>query len=151
MIMQDPTPSNDTRIVIEKTTADRVCNEVVVKKSIMLDHLPTNFDVAFRRARETLMMEGNMAEKRAIRLSQEGVLDPVPSEGKDNVGLDNRVKNVHQDDDDQVLKEGAPLPPQQQKQSSDHPIWGAMAEMGLKGTTDRTGGEGKILGGEASR
>jgi hypothetical protein len=73
--MQDPTPSNDTRIDSEKTTADRFCNEVVVKKSIMLDHLPTNFDVAFSRARETLMMEGNMAEKRASSPSQEGVLD----------------------------------------------------------------------------
>lgn len=85
-----------------------MCSELVVKKSIIMDHLPTNFDVAFRRARETLMLEGN---------KKPGILDPQQDQ-----------------------------PPQQ-----DHSIWNKVAEMGLKGTTDRTGGEGNILGGEASR
>lgn len=70
-----------------------------------MDHLPTNFDVAFRRARETLMLEGNKS----------GVLDPHPQQAS------------HQSKFDKV------------------------AEMGLKETTDRTGGEGNVLGGKASR
>ncbi|KAG2208661.1 hypothetical protein INT47_007759 [Mucor saturninus] len=101
----DPTPANESRIVVEKTTAERVCSELVVKKSIIMDHLPTNFDVAFRRARETLMLEGNKS----------GVLDPHPQQAS------------HQSKFDKV------------------------AEMGLKETTDRTGGEGNVLGGKASR
>ncbi|KAI8374089.1 hypothetical protein EDC96DRAFT_12664 [Choanephora cucurbitarum] len=67
----DPTPSNDTRIVVEKAITSRVCDEIVVRKSILLDHLPTNFDVAFKRARETLMLEGT---------SSVGVLNPTPLE-----------------------------------------------------------------------
>lgn len=115
----------------------------------MLDHLPTNFDVAFRRARETLMMESNMTSISEKRDGEEqGVLDPVPSEGKENVGLDSRVKDVY----DQEQEEGLPSSPQQQQQQiPNHPIWEAMAELGLKGTTDRTGGDGKILSGEAYR
>ncbi|KAI8098270.1 uncharacterized protein B0P05DRAFT_521149 [Gilbertella persicaria] len=111
----DPTPSNDTRIVVEKTTASKVCDEVVVRKSIILDHLPTNFDVAFKRARETLMMEG-CAHKKGESLS--GVLDPVSLDKKEEI--------------------------------PNH-IWDAVAKLGLKGTTDRTGGEGKAVGENSSR
>ncbi|RCH98383.1 hypothetical protein CU097_011616 [Rhizopus azygosporus] len=60
----DPTPSNQGRITIEKTTAMNVSEEVVIKKSILTDHLPTNFDLAFRKAREALMLEGTM--KRSV-------------------------------------------------------------------------------------
>jgi hypothetical protein len=112
---------------------------VVVKKSIMLDHLPTNFDVAFRRARETLMMEG--ANK--FPTEPEGVLNPVPSEGKGNTSLDDRVQEAHQD-------EQLPQPALQQG-NTEHPIWDEVAKLGLKGTTDRTGGEGKVIGNEAAR
>ncbi|KAL7325481.1 hypothetical protein PS15p_207952 [Mucor circinelloides] len=139
----DPTPSNDTRIVIEKTAATKVCNEVVVKKSIMLDHLPTNFDVAFRRARETLMMEGSLIVPSGKKSSADGVLDPVPSEEKENAGLDKDVQQVHKDDG--AKKHTKPLA----TDDSDHPIWGSIAKLGLQGTTDRTGGEGKILDDEA--
>lgn len=118
----------------------------------MLDHLPTNFDVAFRRARETLMMEGNSIIPPEKRPSVDGILDPVPSEGKENVALNKDVQQVHKDDcaatspqeDDNTNK---PLATGE----SDHPIWGSIAKLGLKGTTDRTGGEGKNLGGEATR
>lgn len=89
--------------MVEKTRAERVCSELVVKKSIVMDHLPTNFDVAFRRARETLMLEGN----------KPGVLDPQT--------------------------------PQQ-----DQSMFSKVTDMGLKGTTDRRGGKGNILGGQSS-
>ncbi|KAG0165013.1 hypothetical protein DFQ30_009080 [Apophysomyces sp. BC1015] len=54
----DPIPGNDTRIVIERTDARRVSSELIIRRSILLDHLPTNFDLAFRRAREALMVPG---------------------------------------------------------------------------------------------
>ncbi|GAA5798336.1 hypothetical protein HPULCUR_003738 [Helicostylum pulchrum] len=114
----DPTPSNETRIVIEKSTATKVCHELVVKKSIIMDHLPTNFDVAFRRARETIMLEGSLL----IPERKDGVLDPMPSEEKEGGG-----------------------------DHKNEPVRESLTELGLKGTTDRTGGEGKVLGGEASR
>ncbi|OBZ89075.1 Sn1-specific diacylglycerol lipase alpha [Choanephora cucurbitarum] len=81
----DPTPSNDTRIVVEKAITSRVCDEIVVRKSILLDHLPTNFDVAFKRARETLMLEGT---------SSAGVLNPTPLEP--TAPLDLEAKEVQQ-------------------------------------------------------
>ncbi|KAI9483327.1 MAG: hypothetical protein EXX96DRAFT_557738 [Benjaminiella poitrasii] len=135
----DPTPSNDTRIVVEKTNATTVCNEVVVKKSILLDHLPTNFDIAFRRARETLMMEGgsSIIPSTKKKSSANGVLDPSITEGAGNIDLDDRVKQVHQED--------------QANEDTAHPIWDAVAKLGLKGTTDRTGGDGKVIGDKASR
>ncbi|KAF7727403.1 hypothetical protein EC973_007567 [Apophysomyces ossiformis] len=52
----DPIPGNDTRIVMERTDARRVSSELIIRRSILLDHLPTNFDLAFRRAREALSM-----------------------------------------------------------------------------------------------
>ncbi|KAG2227573.1 hypothetical protein INT45_002258, partial [Circinella minor] len=53
----DPAPRDDTRIVIERTDAKRVSSEIIIRRSIVLDHLPTNFDLAFRRAREALMLQ----------------------------------------------------------------------------------------------
>lgn len=83
-----------------------------------MDHLPTNFDVAFRRARETIMLEGSLL----IPERKDGVLDPMPSEEKEGGG-----------------------------DHKNEPVRESLTELGLKGTTDRTGGEGKVLGGEASR
>lgn len=102
---------------------------MIVKRSILLDHLPTNFDVAFRRARETLMMEGKGALQNKRRPSADGVLDPVPSE----------QQTEDQDGDKEALADG------------EHPIWSAVAKLGLKGTTDRTGGDGKVMGDDVSR
>lgn len=53
----DPTVNNQTRIVIERSTAALVCTEVVVRRSILFDHLPSNYDVSFTRAREALMLK----------------------------------------------------------------------------------------------
>lgn len=129
-----------------------MCNEVVVKKSIILDHLPTNFDVAFRRARETLMMEGSSIIPPEKRPSVDGVLDPVPSEGKENVTLNEDVQQVHKDDCAATsLQKDTSANKPLGTDETDHPIWGSIAKLGLKGTTDRTGGEGKILKGEATR
>jgi hypothetical protein len=129
-----------------------VCNEVVVKKSIILDHLPTNFDVAFRRARETLMMEGSSIIPPEKRPSVDGVLDPVPSEGKENVTLNEDVQQVHKGDCAATsLQKDASANKPLSTDETDHPIWESIAKLGLKGTTDRTGGEGKILKGEATR
>ncbi|RCI01462.1 hypothetical protein CU097_015948 [Rhizopus azygosporus] len=50
----DPIPNNESRIVIERTTPEKVSTELIIKKSILLDHLPTNFDVAFTRALDSL-------------------------------------------------------------------------------------------------
>ncbi|CAO3625422.1 unnamed protein product [Mucor fragilis] len=49
----DPIPKNESRIVIERTTPEKVSTELILRMSILLDHLPTNFDVAFRRAMES--------------------------------------------------------------------------------------------------
>jgi hypothetical protein len=46
---------HDTRVVIEKTNARQVCGEVIVQRSVIGDHLPSNFDLAVKRCRETLM------------------------------------------------------------------------------------------------
>ncbi|EPB86325.1 hypothetical protein HMPREF1544_06864 [Mucor circinelloides 1006PhL] len=49
----DPIPKNESRIVIERTTPEKVSTELILRMSILLDHLPTNFDVAFKRAMES--------------------------------------------------------------------------------------------------
>lgn len=98
------------------------------------------------------MMEGSSIVPPEKRPSVDGVLDPVPSEGKQDVTLNEDVQQVHKDDctitspqeDDSTNKSLA-------TDETDHPIWGSIAKLGLKGTTDRTGGEGNILGGEATR
>ncbi|KAI8083036.1 uncharacterized protein BX664DRAFT_339672 [Halteromyces radiatus] len=59
----DPVPGNDTRVVIEKTSAQQVCSEVVIQRSVIGDHLPSNFDLAVKRCRETLMRQGQQQQK----------------------------------------------------------------------------------------
>ncbi|CAO3600254.1 unnamed protein product [Absidia cylindrospora] len=54
----DPVPGHDTRVVIEKTNATQVCTEVIAQRSVIGDHLPSNFDLAVKRCRETLMRKG---------------------------------------------------------------------------------------------
>ncbi|ORY99297.1 hypothetical protein BCR43DRAFT_489056 [Syncephalastrum racemosum] len=71
----DPAPHNETRIVIERTDAKRVSSEVIVRRSIVLDHLPTNFDVAFRRAREALMVGAGKMSEDGILLGESGERD----------------------------------------------------------------------------
>ncbi|KAI9309024.1 hypothetical protein BJ944DRAFT_236459 [Cunninghamella echinulata] len=71
----DPTPKNETRIVIERTSAKRVSSELVLKKSIIFDHLPTNFNVAFLRATESLMMA-----RKDNQPPPDGVLDETDHE-----------------------------------------------------------------------
>lgn len=39
--------------MIERTTPEKVSTELILRMSILLDHLPTNFDVAFKRAMES--------------------------------------------------------------------------------------------------
>src|ERR1700710_1585370 len=80
-------------MVIERTNAKQVSQEVVVKRSIFLDHLPTNFDVAFTRAREGLMIHGG----HQIRTSTEGkletgVLEESVAEKHGRISLDEQVK-----------------------------------------------------------
>lgn len=130
--------------MIERTTGIKVCNEVIVRKSIMLDHLPTNFDVAFRRARERLMMEGRQ------RRPSLGVLDETTTEGKQDVKLDDRVKNVHIHDNELSAPETEPnhhdsssvaanLDQDEDDDDISHPIWDKVAKLGLKNTTKPTG------------
>lgn len=89
----DPTPSNPTRIVIERTNAKRVSQEVVVKRSIFLDHLPTNFDVAFTRAREALMIHGGQQNRASTEGKlPAGVLDKSVAEKRGRISLDGQVK-----------------------------------------------------------
>ncbi|KAI7877192.1 hypothetical protein K492DRAFT_239349 [Lichtheimia hyalospora FSU 10163] len=74
----DPAPHNDTRIVIERTDARRVSSEIIVRRSIVLDHLPTNFDLAFKRAREALMVGTG---RTSTDSKQAGILDESGHEG----------------------------------------------------------------------
>ena len=103
---------------------------MVLKKSILLDHLPTNFDLSFRRAREAIMLKGGSNDKKESHLP-EGVLDPVPSEHKTNNG---------QKEPEPIFRENA-----------NHSISETAAEIGLKGTTSRTGGDGKLLDDDHAR
>ena len=50
--------------MIERTDAKRVSSEIIIRRSIVLDHLPTNFDLAFRRAREALMLQDTASSGR---------------------------------------------------------------------------------------
>lgn len=88
--------------MIERATPEKVSTELIIRMSILLDHLPTNFDVAFKRALETL---------------------DVGSES------DIRLNNKHAG------------PGEQAKDS----IFESAAELGLKGTTERRGGEGNMV------
>ncbi|KAG1105936.1 hypothetical protein G6F59_004551 [Rhizopus arrhizus] len=105
----DPTPNNDSRIVIERTTPEKVSTELILKRSILLDHLPTNFDVAFSKALDSL-----------------------------------KIKPT-----DQLTKDQQREREEMKRNESTHDkILGSIAEAGIKGTTERGGGEGNILGRE---
>jgi hypothetical protein len=94
----DPTPSNPTRMVIERTDAKHVSQEVVVKRSIFLDHLPTNFDVAFTRAREALMIHGGQHRVSTdTKKAPAGVLDKSMAERRGRISLDDELKRVAQE------------------------------------------------------
>ncbi|KAI8145650.1 hypothetical protein BJV82DRAFT_20937 [Fennellomyces sp. T-0311] len=70
----DPAPRDDTRIVIERTDPRRVSSEIIIRRSIILDHLPSNFDLAFRRAREALMLNDSLSNRRSSE-SGPGILE----------------------------------------------------------------------------
>lgn len=91
--------------MIERATPEKVSTELIIRMSILLDHLPTNFDVAFKRALETL-----------------------------DVGPESepRLNNTHAG------------PGEQAKDN----LFESAAEIGLKGTTDRSGGEGNVVNDE---
>ncbi|KAI9286188.1 hypothetical protein BC943DRAFT_321438 [Umbelopsis sp. AD052] len=94
----DPTPSNPTRMVIERTDAKQVSQEVVVKRSIFLDHLPTNFDVAFTRAREALMIHGGQHPVSTdAKEAPAGILDKSMAERSGRISLDKNLKQVAQE------------------------------------------------------
>ena len=82
----DPAPRDDTRIVIERTDPRRVSSEIIIRRSIILDHLPSNFDLAFRRAREALMLSDTLSNRRSSE-SEPGILGNTEKEGS----LDNEV------------------------------------------------------------
>ncbi|KAG0174874.1 hypothetical protein DFQ28_006748 [Apophysomyces sp. BC1034] len=119
----DPIPNNETRIVIEESDTKEVSKEVVVQKSIILDHLPTNFDVAFRRAREAVMMSGS--KKVSV-----GVLDGGICKGNATFSPKTEDSNEHW--------EGKRSP-------TADAIWDAVANLGLRETSKKNGGEGNLL------
>ncbi|KAI8393336.1 uncharacterized protein BYT42DRAFT_550699 [Radiomyces spectabilis] len=92
----DPTANNPTRIVVEKTEATRVSSEIILRKSIIFDHLPTNFDLAFRRAREALMVEGALGKSDQRKPS--GVLDKPSSQREEEQYIDPRLQKPYNDD-----------------------------------------------------
>ncbi|KAI9483982.1 MAG: hypothetical protein EXX96DRAFT_560377 [Benjaminiella poitrasii] len=102
----DPTPKNESRIVIERTSPERVSTELIIRMSIILDHLPTNFDLAFRRA-----------------------MDSFHSASKDN-----REDGYVSLDEDH-----------HKRQSVQDKVFESVAEIGLKGTTERGGEGGHVL------
>ncbi|CAO3649096.1 unnamed protein product [Cunninghamella blakesleeana] len=53
----EPLSDHDTRVVIKKTNAIDVSSEIIVRRSVITDHLPSTFDMACKRARETLMLQ----------------------------------------------------------------------------------------------
>ncbi|CAO3694047.1 unnamed protein product [Rhizopus stolonifer] len=87
----DPAPNNDSRIVIERTTPEKVSTELIIKRSILLDHLPTNFDVAFGRALESLTIkptdqltkdqQRKREEMKRNESTQEKILDSIAEAG----------------------------------------------------------------------
>ncbi|KAG2176612.1 hypothetical protein INT44_007276 [Umbelopsis vinacea] len=125
----DPAPGKDPiRIVIERTDAKRVSGEVIVRRSILLDHIPTNFDVAFARAREALMLDH-------AKQTDQGHLDPSMEEKAGEIHLDDHVKQSSR-------KQKMP-PPKQTSIMDD--VWSTLARVGLAGTTHRDGGEGHAI------
>lgn len=98
----DPIPNNESRIVVERTTPERVSTELIIRMSILLDHLPTNFDVAFSRAMDSLT-------------------SPT-QDGKVSLEKDKT-----------------------RRKSMEDRMFESVAEIGLKGTTQKQGGEGQVL------
>lgn len=86
--------------------------------SIVLDHLPTNFDVAFKRAIDAL---SSKEEKGA-----ESTTDDT-----NKVSLESNKSN--------------------RRPSLQEQMFESAAEIGLKGTTERRGGEGTVLGSSQER
>ncbi|KAI9365130.1 hypothetical protein BD770DRAFT_468825 [Pilaira anomala] len=109
----DPIPNNESRIVIERATPEKVSTELIIRMSILLDHLPTNFDVAFKRALETL-----------------------------DVGPESDTRFNRSDEEHRPEVKHPERPAMQDK------AFESVAELGLKGTTERRGGEGNIIGQE---
>lgn len=66
--------------MIERASPEKVSTELIIRMSILLDHLPTNFDVAFKRALETL--EINPEEHAAFNESDKK--HPVMDDKKEN-------------------------------------------------------------------
>jgi hypothetical protein len=119
----DPAPGRDsTRIVIERTDAKRVSGEVVVRRSIILDHIPTNFDVAFTRAREVLMLDRTHETK----------------DGHLSASLQEKAGEIRLDDD---VEKASGI---QGKTVMDG-LWGTLAKVGLAGTSNREGGQGHAI------
>lgn len=126
----DPAPGKDPiRIVIERTDAKRVSGEVIVRRSILLDHIPTNFDVAFARAREALMLDHS-------KQTDHGHLDPSMEEKAGEIHLDDHVK--------QASRKQKQSPPAKPTSIMDD-VWSTLAKVGLAGTTHREGGEGHAV------
>lgn len=100
--------------MIERASPEKVSTELIIRMSILLDHLPTNFDVAFRRALDGL----NVSSDNSVPLNQSKEEHP---------GLDQR------------------------RQSMKDKLFESVAEIGLKGTTERSGGEGNVLGQDQGR
>jgi hypothetical protein len=93
--------------------------------SILLDHLPTNFDVAFKRALETL--NANAENDVAMK--------------KNDGQQDNKHPGM-----DQHNKEETDKKKQRRRPSMQDKLFESVAEIGIKGTTERSGGEGNVLG-----
>ncbi|KAL0095662.1 hypothetical protein F4703DRAFT_1825992 [Phycomyces blakesleeanus] len=132
----DPTPSNETRIVIERTDAERVSREIIVRRSIVLDHLPTNFDIAFKRAREALMMEGSSHTEPSHSLRPEGILDPTEEEKAHS--------HVFPLSHSSSKETGAVLEGEKRTAAS-NAIWDAVANLGLKGTSKPSRNSGPLI------
>jgi hypothetical protein len=86
--------------------------------SILLDHLPTNFDVAFKRAMESLSLK----EEKGIEAT---------TDANNNASLEPNKDGTRPSLQDQLFE--------------------SVAEVGLKGTTERSGGEGNVLGSSQER
>jgi hypothetical protein len=120
----DPAPGKDpTRIVIERSDARRVSAEVIVRRSIILDHIPTNFDVAFTRAREALMLDHLGAT------TTDGTLRASTDEQQGGTQLDDNVQRASEEPNKSIL-DG---------------LWSTLAKVGLAGTTQVDGGEGHAM------
>jgi hypothetical protein len=107
----DPTPSNPTRMVVERTSAKQVSQELFIRRSIFLDHLPTNFDVAFTRARESLMIHGGQQLRLSTeRKSPEGVLEESMAEKRGRISLDDEVKEEAHEQQQTIEQQDTEMP-----------------------------------------